>query len=135
LHYLRRTKIRQDQFEKLQTLSEKLADVVLTDADPENWVGNGLAPKDLTQQERGDAYWCRKMAVSTLSVMMRVEHLVGIVKEHRNIGYGAGEAAERDSLLDAEITSVEKEANKLLEALQNKQAKKAKFDRQLHGKP
>lgn len=130
--------MRQDQYERLSTLSEKLADVVLTDADPDGWVGNGKLPKELTQQERGDAYWCRKMAVATLSVLNRVAMLTRIVQEQSRDGVGAAVVVEEESLLDAEINAAEKEASKLLDKLYQRQ-RKTEFDKRIvgkvHGKP
>lgn len=128
--------MRQDQFEKLQTLSEKLLDVALIDADPENWSGYGILPKDLTQQQRGDAYWCRKMAVSIFSVLNRAAALTYIVREQSNAGAGAAAVAEQGSLLDAEINAAEKEAEKLLDKLHQRQTKN-EFDKRIkaNGKP
>lgn len=122
--------MRQDQFERLQALSDKLTDVVLTDADPAGWVGNGKLPKDLTQQERGDAYWCRKMAVATLSVLNRVAVLTDIVREQSNAGNGAAKVSADAETLDAEIKAAEKDAAKLLDKLQRR-TKKAEFDKRV----
>jgi hypothetical protein len=119
-----------EQYLRLQELSAKLTDTVLFDADPDNWIGKGIAPKDLSQQQRGDAYWCRKLAVSSLSVLTRVTDLI---QKQRNAGNGAAVVTDEESTLDAEINAAEKEAAKLLDKL-NRRSKKGEFDKRVHGK-
>jgi hypothetical protein len=67
--------MRQDQFDRLVTLTEKLTDVVLSDIDPEGWTAADKAPKAMTQGERGDAYWCRKNAAASLALILWVGRL------------------------------------------------------------
>lgn len=123
-----------EQYTKLQALSEKLAVVAFVDAEPENWVGYGRLPKDLTQQERGDAYWCRKMALSTLSVLHRVVNLSTQISEQNGAGKNPALENEQTGLLEAEIAAAEKEAGHLLDKLHQRKAK-AKFDQKLNVKP
>jgi len=111
--------MRQDQYLKLQALSEKLADVVITDADPATWTAAGLKASEMTQQQRGDAYWSRKMALSTVSVLMRVDALIG---QQQGFGTTPPAAAEPGTpenegaqQLDAEIAQAEKDAAAVLE--------------------
>lgn len=122
-----------EQYLRLQELSAKLTDTVLFDADPDNWIGKGIAPKDLSQQQRGDAYWCRKLAVSSLSVLTRVAGLTDLIQKQRNAGNGAAVVTDEESTLDAEINAAEKEAAKLLDKL-NRRSKKGEFDKRVHGK-
>jgi len=122
-----------EQYLRLQELSAKLTDVVLFDADPDNWIGKGVAPKDLSQQQRGDAYWCRKLAVSSLSVLTRVAGLTDLIQKQSNAGNGAAGVTEEEATLDAEINAAEKEAAKLLDQLQRR-SKKGEFDKRVHGK-
>jgi hypothetical protein len=82
------------------------------------------------QQQRGDAYWCRKLAVSSLSVLTRVTDLI---QKQRNAGNGAAVVTDEESTLDAEINAAEKEAAKLLDKL-NRRSKKGEFDKRVHGK-
>ena len=117
--------MREDQYLKLQGLHAKLVDVALQEADPEAWSGAGVAPKDLTQQDRGDRYWCKKNAVATISLAIRIDTLLGKVQ-----GYGVAppkqddpaDAAEEQAagLLDAEVSAAEREAKKLLKQFQKK---------------
>lgn len=52
--------MRPDQLVRLAELSEKLADVVLEEADPAEWPGANMPLASLSQQERGDRYWSKK---------------------------------------------------------------------------
>lgn len=128
--------MRLDQYHRLQALAEELADVVINDADPKVWVGHGKKPNELTQQERGDAYWCRKMAVSSISVLTRVETLIGQAQERGGVDPAATPDPgqdEQQAHLDKEIAAAEKEAARLLSELQHGTAKAA-FDARTHGK-
>lgn len=125
--------MRQDQYEKIQNLSEKLADVVIQDIDPEGWVGKGKRPAELTKEERGDAYWCRKMAAASLSLLTRVAHLVDVVQKQSSNGQGGAGVTDGEQLLDEEIASAESEAERLLNRLTTQRAK-ASFDKRVHGK-
>lgn len=114
--------MRQDQYEKLQELTEKLTDAFIGEADPAVWPGQGVAIAAMDQQTRGDRYWCKKNAAATLSVLVRTTNLIGII-QMRGAGGGAGgvtpaEQEKDDSGLDADIKAAEKEASKLLEQLQ-----------------
>jgi hypothetical protein len=119
--------MRQDQFEKLQELTEKLTDAFIGEADPAVWPGHGVAIAAMDQQTRGDRYWCKKNAAATLSVIVRTTSLIGII-QMRGAAGGAGgvtppEQAQEENSLDAEMKAAEKEANKLLEQLQKGTAK------------
>ncbi|CRL45836.1 hypothetical protein SGGMMB4_03928 [Sodalis glossinidius str. 'morsitans'] len=57
-----------DEKTRLSKLSDKLTDVVLEEADPDNWPGAGKAIDAHTKQERGDRYWCKKNAATTLTL-------------------------------------------------------------------
>ncbi len=71
--------MRQDQLERLHTMAERLTDVLLSEMNPENWPGAGEMPSDMSQQTRGDRYWCKKNCAATLSVIMRRPHsLIGV---------------------------------------------------------
>lgn len=125
--------MRQDQFEKLQALSEKLTDVVLVEADPDNWPGSGWKPIELTKEQRGDRYWSKKNAVATLSLIGRISQLTDTIRMASNAGTGGVAVVDSEDELDAEVAAAEKEASKLLDELQRK-SKKAEFDKRVHGK-
>lgn len=127
--------MRQDQFEKLQALSEKLIDVAMDEADPDTWPGAGWKPAELTKEQRGDRYWSKKNAVATLSLIDRIHRIVNDVRS-ASAGGGADPAAvtEAETELDAEINAAEKEATKLLDRVQ-RETKRAEFKKHVHGKP
>lgn len=125
--------MRQDQYEKLQALSERMTDVFLDEAEPENWPGHKISPGSMDAQTRGDRYWCKKNAVATLTLIGRVANLTSQIQIASSAGTGTATVTEEESSLDAEINAAEKEAAKLLNQLQIK-TKKAEFDRRVHGK-
>ncbi len=120
--------MRHDQIQRLSNLSEKLADVVLIDADPEKWVGYGKAASEMTKEERGNAYWCRKVAASTISVLTRIERVVSDAQSTNK-----GPPDDEDAELEKEMRSAEREAERLLDQLQRR-SKKVEFDKRVHGK-
>lgn len=127
--------MRQDQYEKLQALAEKLTDTFLTEADPDSWPGAGMPIATMDQQTRGDRYWSKKNAAATLSVIIRTTSLVGIIQQRAAGGADTppAEGTPEDDSLDAEINAAEKEANRLLNQIQHS-ASKAAFDKRVHGK-
>jgi len=129
--------MRQDQYERLQQLEEKLMDVFLSEADPETWPGHGIATGAMDQKTRGDRYWVKKNAVATLSLAQRVGTTIGQV-QLRGAGTTAPESASAPEgpapdHLDDEVSAYEKEAAALLKGLQDG-SRKAEFDRKVHGR-
>lgn len=113
--------MRQDQFERLQALAEKLTDAFLEEADPDAWPGAGVALANLDQQTRGDRYWCKKNAAATLSVITRVTSLTDVIRR-QTAGLGGAAAVEPASDepdgLDGEIRAAEKQATAMLAKIQ-----------------
>lgn len=111
--------MRQDQYEKLQSLSEKLMDALLWEADPERWSGDGLSPRGMSTQERGDRYWCKKNAVATAALIHRVMSLAGRIQLASNVGAGgaAGEVTPAEDGIDSEIAAAEREGARMLNQL------------------
>lgn len=112
--------MRQDQLKRLQDLSEKLADAFLLEADPSEWPGDGIAPADLTQQERGDRYWCKKNAMASGGVLRFALDLL----DKRG---GAESTAEADADLDRKIKDAEKRAAQAVKNALDR-AKRPTFD-------
>ncbi|CUJ67316.1 hypothetical protein [Achromobacter sp. 2789STDY5608628] len=115
--------MRQDQYERLVALSEKLTDALLLELDPEQWPGASLAPMAMDQQTRGDRYWCKKNAAATLTLIMKNNSLFDLIRRQTAGGGGAAEVPpgaaapgedDEDSGLDAEIRRAEKEAAQVL---------------------
>lgn len=125
--------MRQDQFERLQALSEKLMDVFLDEADPSSWPGKGMKIGAMDAQTRGDLYWVRKTAASAGMLYTRV---MSMVNQVQMVGAGttppSSDEAETGTQLDAEVAAAEKEAARLLREIQSG-AGKAAFDKRVHG--
>lgn len=123
--------MRQDQYEKLQELTEKLTDVFLAEADPDKWSGTGIEPSKMDKTTRGDRYYDKKNAAATLTVLIRTTSLIGVIQRRTADGApplsGSGEGQDIDDnegSLDAEIAAAEKEASKLMARLNKKGAAK-----------
>jgi len=102
--------MRPDQLERLRDLEERLADVVLEEADPDTWPGAGKPLADLTQQQRGDRFWCKRNAAATFGLLERtVRTLADAVAPH------GGRGEEHDDELGNEIERMEREASKVLD--------------------
>lgn len=102
--------MRADQIARLKDLSEKLADVVLEEADPDLWPGSGVTPADMTQEERGNRYWCKKNAAATFALLERTQSLLTDASELDP----RGQPHVRPEL-EAEIAAAEKRAAKSVE--------------------
>ncbi len=101
--------MRPDQLQRLAELSEKLADVVLEEADPDTWPGAGVPLADMTTEDRGNRYWSKKNAAATFSLLERTASLLADVKTVGN------DRNKDDDDLEKQIAAKEREASKLLE--------------------
>lgn len=124
--------MRPDQYERLQTLNEELTDVLIAEADPATWPGADTPAREMTKEQRGDRYWVKKNAFATVSLIARVQGLVGAMQADSNRGAGAALVNEGDRLLDEEVDAAEKEAKALMARLGG--AGKAEFDKRVRGK-
>lgn len=101
--------MRPDQIERLNDLTEKLAEVVLEEADPNEWPGSGVPLSEMSKQERGDRYWCKKNASATFALLLRTQSLLTDAQDpHRN------RSAQEDDDLEKQIKAKEKEADRML---------------------
>lgn len=116
--------MRPDQLQRLNDLAEKLADSFLLEADPSEWPGDGKPPADLTQQQRGDRYWCKKNAMATGGVLRFALDLIGKQSDTP--------PAEADADMDKRIREAEQRAERLTATVVNKA--KGAFDKRVHGK-
>ena len=71
--------MRDDQYLRLQALEEKLTEQFLFEADPAHWPADGVHPKAMTQEDRGNRNWCKKNAVATISLTIRIGTLIQMV--------------------------------------------------------
>ena len=120
--------MRHDQIERLKDLTEKLADRFLLEADPTEWPGGATSPADMTQQERGDSYWCKKNAMATGGVL---RYTMDIVKT--NAPDQQADGADPDADLDKKIREAERRASAAVGRVIDK-AKKRAFDAKTHGR-
>jgi hypothetical protein len=98
--------MRQDQYEKLQALEEKLLDVFLEEAEPEHWPGNGIKLGAMDAKTRGDLYWVRKTAASAAVLRGKVLQMIDMQHGAGTTPHGpepTGEADSEQSQLDSEI--------------------------------
>ncbi|WP_448652505.1 hypothetical protein ACSHWC_03195 [Pseudomonas fluorescens] len=106
--------MRDDQITRLQALSESLGEVVIHEVDPANWPGATKDPSDLTQQERGDRYWSKKNAAATMTLLLKVVNISGVLSKQKP-GEDADGAAKE---LDSELASAEREAQAIIDRMQ-----------------
>ncbi len=131
--------MREDQYLRMQALSEKLAEAFIEEADPATWSGAGKAPNEMDKTERGDRYWCKRNAAATGGLLLRVGSLVSMIQRDSGGSGGAGEVTPEGSdggenLLEDEIAAAEKEGARLLNETLRKQ-RRAEGVAKLHGKP
>jgi hypothetical protein len=127
--------MRDDQFIRLQALSEKLLDVFLAEADPESWPGKGIALGAMDAKTRGDLYWVRKTAASVLVLEGKITNRIAAGQLGGNITPGSGGEGEPDveQQIDADMAAAEKEASRLMRELQGGGKGKKAFNRKVHG--
>ncbi|SEB73412.1 hypothetical protein SAMN05216178_2051 [Pseudomonas saponiphila] len=105
--------MRSDQLDRMQNLAEDLAEVVIQEADPKQWPGAGKLLADLTKDERGDRYWCKKNAAATMTLLVKVMNICGTLNRA-----GAPAPNEEEEGMDKDIARAEQEAVALLEKAQ-----------------
>lgn len=105
--------MRDDQITRLQALSESLGEVVIHEVDPANWPGAEKDPADLTQQERGDRYWSKKNAAATMTLLLKVVNISGVLNKQKP---GEDDGAGKE--LDGELAAAEREAQAIIDRMQ-----------------
>lgn len=116
--------MRDDQLKRLEAIQEKMVDALVVEMDPDFWPGafddkgDRKNPAELTKDERGDRYWCKKNAAATLTLITKVESL-----QHFRNRYMTNPAPEEtveddNADMDKEISRHEKEAERLLSKFQ-----------------
>jgi hypothetical protein len=91
----------------------------LDEADPNNWAGAGVEVKQLTKDQRGDRYWCKKNAAATLTLINKLFSLE-VFRNSKSRIPGMGESVTPEQELDEEIKAAEEEAMRQLEAFQKR---------------
>ncbi|WP_158785151.1 hypothetical protein [Pantoea sp. BAV 3049] len=108
-----------DYKNRLTELSDKLTDVVINEADPDNWPGAEKPIKQLTKDERGDRYWSKKNAAGTLTLLIKVHSLIGMHGRGGTPAEGKN-PSEADFELGQQVNRAEKEAADILERIMKK---------------
>lgn len=119
--------MRPDQIQRLRELQEKLAEVVLEEADPDTWPGAGMPLADVDRDTRGDRFWCKKNAAATFALLERTTSTLTYSPNDRQ------PQEEQEVDIDKQIAKREKEAAALLDGVMKK-ARKAAFDERTIGK-
>lgn len=106
--------MREDQIQRLKDLSEKLAEVVLQEADPDLWPGAGVPIADMTNEQRGNRYWSKKNAAATFSLLERTHSLLTDAVDPRN------QRPSDEVDVEKQIAKREREAEQLLAGVMKK---------------
>ena len=125
--------MRDDQRQKIKELTERLADRFILDADPATWAAGEKQSSDMSQQERGDSYWSRKMAMATGGVLRYALDLGEKINEQQAMP-GTAEHAAREADMDRAIREAERRAAHAVQRVIGDAKAKAAFDRKTHGK-
>lgn len=110
--------MRPDQIERLEDLAERIGEVFLTEADPDNWSGAGVPLSDMDKNTRGGRYWDKKNAIQTGTLLARVLDLRD--RDTRSL-----DTKTPDDDAEGEIDKYEKKAKELLRGIQTRAAKPA----------
>lgn len=106
----------EDYRTRLTALSDKLTNVVIEEADPDNWSGSKKPVKELTKDERGDRYWDKKNAAASLTLLIKVHSLIGMQSRG-----ATGENVDDDDFgLAQQVAKAEKEAAAIIERVMKK---------------
>lgn len=106
----------EDYRTRLTALSDKLTNVVIEEADPDNWSGSKKPVKELTKDERGDRYWDKKNAAASLTLLIKVHSLIGMQSRG-----ATGENTDDDDFgLAQQVAKAEKEATAIIERVMKK---------------
>jgi len=124
--------MRDDQLSRLSTLHDKLIEVALRDADPENWTAGSKKLCDMTREERGDAKWCRSTAVTSVALTMQVQRMMqspslgGAIVTPETPATPAARTDDQDeeASIEAEIHRYEKAAAAVIERAKPRNAKR-----------
>lgn len=110
--------MRKDQFDRLDDLAQRVGEVFITEADPDNWNGAGVPLRDLDEKARGNRYWDKKNAIQTGALLARVFDLI----ERGKTPNGGPLIHEDDA--EEQIKRYEKKAKELIRGIQEGTAAK-----------
>lgn len=96
------------QRERLTGLLDELLDVAAVELDPRNWPGYGLRPMDMSKDERGDRFWCKKDAAATLTLINKVD---SITSAHVFV------SEDDEAEMARQVQAAQKQADEILERM------------------
>lgn len=127
--------MREDQFVRLQALTEKLAEAFIVEADPDHWSGAGKLPQEMDKGERGDRYWCKRNASATAALLLRVGSLTAMVVKGNAGDLTPGSTDEPgEDPVESMVSQAEALGSQLLDQVLKSQ-RRAEATAKLHGKP
>lgn len=103
-----------NQLEKLKQLSDKMVGLVIAEADPDTWAGANKKLDEMSVEERGDRYWCKKNANQVITTAVKLETLIALYERK---GATPKEGLAED--LTNKVIQFENAAKKRLEKLEN----------------
>ena len=102
-----------DHETRLDDLADKVMEVFLSEADPDNWSGAGKAPEELDKETRGARNWDAKNANQIGALAARVLDLRDRGRGVKAAPPGAGEAEDPER----DIAKYEKKAREMIAAV------------------
>lgn len=112
--------MREDQQKRLDDLAERLAEVFIVEADPDNWSGAGMLPNQMDRDTRGNRHWDRKGAMGTGGVLRYTLDLLTHWKEKGAQSDSDQQEMQRDADLDKRIEDAERRAERAMKRAMNR---------------
>lgn len=101
-----------NQLEKLKQLSDKMVGLVIVEADPDTWAGANKTLSEMSEDERGDRYWCKKNANQMITTAVKLETLIALYERK-----GGQPKDNKVTELSDKVVQFEQAAKKRLERL------------------
>lgn len=120
--------MREDQQKRLDELAERLAEVFIVEADPDNWSGAGMLPHQMDRDTRGNRHWDRKGAMGTGGVLRYTLDLLNYWKDKGAQSDSDAQERQRDADLDRRIEEAERRAEKAMKRAMNRAKNSALAD-------
>lgn len=113
--------MRPDQVILLKELAERLADVFIAEAEPDDWPGADTPASEWTKEVRGDRVWVKKGAMATGGVL---RYTLDLLARDAPVAGGQPEDGEKDSDLDRQIRDAERRATEAVNRALSRAKKK-----------
>ncbi|QHJ80141.1 MAG: hypothetical protein [Bacteriophage sp.] len=103
------------QLEKLKQLSDRMVAVVIAEADPDTWAGADKSLAEMSEEERGDRYWCKKNANQVITTAVKLETLIALYERKGS----TPKDTHAVTTLNDKVVQFEQAAKRRLEKLTN----------------